>query len=357
MKVIDKGMPVMVTGGSGYIASWIIKMLLEEGTNVNATVRGPFDVQKVEHLTALAKASVGELKLFKADLLDPGSFDEPLRGCELVIHTASPFFITRAKNPEEELIRPAREGTRNVLEAAKRTPTVKRVVLTSSFVAICGDNADMKQAQGGIFTEKDWNVTSRADHQPYCYAKTIAEKEAWAIAKVQDQWDLVTINPGWVLGPSISKRRDSMSISTMIKFGDGTYKMGVPEIWNPIVDVRDVASAHIKAGFTPSASGRHIIASGEARLVDLANILRKHFAERYPLPRRQAPKFVFWLMAPMFDFNREYVSRNVGYPVKIDNSYSKADLGMAYIPIEQTVKEHFQQILDDGLLKRTTGRR
>jgi nucleoside-diphosphate-sugar epimerase len=121
--------------------------------------------------------------------------------------------------------------------------------------------------------------------------------------------------------------------------------------------VRDVASAHIKAGFTPSASGRHIIASGEARLVDLANILRKHFAERYPLPRRQAPKFVFWLMAPMFDFNREYVSRNVGYPVKIDNSYSKADLGMAYIPIEQTVKEHFQQILDDGLLKRTTGRR
>jgi uncharacterized protein YbjT (DUF2867 family) len=107
MKVIDKGMPVMVTGGSGYIASWIIKMLLEEGTNVNATVRDPFDVQKVEHLTALAKASVGELKLFKADLLDPGSFDEPMRGCELVIHTASPFFITRAKNPEEELIRPA----------------------------------------------------------------------------------------------------------------------------------------------------------------------------------------------------------------------------------------------------------
>jgi nucleoside-diphosphate-sugar epimerase len=248
----------------------------------------------------------------------------------------------------------------NLIEQLKNGLSALRMPvdnLVCSFVAICGDNADMKLAQGGIFTEKDWNVTSRADHQPYCYAKTIAEKEAWAIAKEQDQWDLVTINPGWVLGPSISKRRDSMSIGTMIKFGDGTYKMGVPEIWNPIVDVRDVASAHIKAGFTPSASGRHIIASREASLLDLANILRKHVAEGYPLPRRQVPKVVFWLMAPMFDFNREYASRNVGYPVKFDNSYSKADLGMTYIPIEQTLKEHFQQILDDGLLKRTAGRR
>jgi nucleoside-diphosphate-sugar epimerase len=357
MKVMDKSMPVMVTGGTGYLASWIIKMLLEEGINVNATVRDPLDVQKVEHLTALTKASAGKLKLFKADLLDFGSFDEPMQGCELVIHTASPFFITRSKNPEEELIRPAKEGTRNVLETAKRTPTVKRVVLTSSNAAIYGDNADIKLAPGRIFTEKEWNITSRADHQPYSYSKMIAEKEAWGIVKEQDQWDLVTINPGWILGPSISKRKDSMSISTMIQFGDGTYKMGVPELWMGIVDVRDVASAHIKAGFTPGASGRHIIVSGEVRLLDLANILRKHFGEGYPFPRRQAPKFVFWLIAPMYGFNRKYVSRNVGYPIKFDNSYSKADLAMAYIPIEQTVKEHFQQILDDGLLDKTASGR
>jgi nucleoside-diphosphate-sugar epimerase len=357
MKIIGKSRPVMVTGGTGYMASWIIKMMLEEGINVNTTVRDLSNVEKIEHLTSLARGSTGKLKLFKADLLDFGSFDEPMQGCELVMHTASPFFITKIKNPEEELLRPAKEGTRNVLEAVKRTPTVKRVVLTSSVVAIYGDNVDKKLTPGGVFTEKEWNVTSSTKHQPYAYSKTIAEKEAWAIAKEQDQWDLLTINPGWILGPSVSKRKDSMSISTMIQFGDGTYKTGVPELWNGIVDVRDVASAHIKAGFTPKASGRHIIVSGEANLFDLANMLRKHFGDVYPFPRRQAPKFMFWLIAPMYGYTREYVSSNVGHQIKFDNSYGKADLGMSYIPIEQTVKEHFQQILDDGLLGKTVSRR
>lgn len=150
MKVIDKKMPVMVTGGTGYMASWIIKMLLEEGISVNATVRDPLDIQKVGHLTALTKGSPGKLKLFKADLLDSGSFDEPMQGCELVIHTASPFFITRIRNPEEELLRPAKEGTRNILETAKRTPSIKRVVLTSSVVAIFGDNADIQKIPDGF---------------------------------------------------------------------------------------------------------------------------------------------------------------------------------------------------------------
>lgn len=353
MREIDKSKPVLVTGGTGYVASWIIKMLLEDGIVVNTTVRDPSNIQKVEHLMAIAEASAGQLKLFKSDLLDAESFDEPMKDCELLIHTASPFFITGFKNPEEELIRPAKEGTKNVLESAKRNPTLKRVVLTSSVAAIHGDNVDIALAPGGIFTEKEWNVTSSAEHQPYAYSKTIAEKEAWAIAKEQNQWDLLTINPGWILGPSVSKRKDSLSINTMIQFGDGTFKTGVPELYNGIVDVRDVASAHIKAGYTPEASGRHIVVSGEATLIDIANILRKQFRDDYPFPRRQAPKFLFWLIAPMMGYTRKYASRNVGIQIKFDNSYSKADLSMSYIPIEQTVKEHFQQILDDGLLVKT----
>lgn len=350
MREIDKTKPVLVTGGTGYLASWIIKMLLKEGINVNATVRDPSNIKKIGHLTAMSGASAGQLKLFRSDLLDPGSFDEPMQDCELVIHTASPFFITGIKNPEEELVRPAKEGTRNVLESAKRNPTVKRVVLTSSVVAIYGDNADIALTQGGIFTEKEWNVTSSAQHQPYAYSKTIAEKEAWAIAKEQEKWDLLTINPGWILGPSVSKRTDSMSIGTMIEYGDGTYKNGVPKLWTGIVDVRDVATAHIKAGFTPKASGRHIIVSEEATLLDIADILRKHFGNNYPFPRREAPKFLFWLIAPIYGRTRKYVSRNVGTRIKFDNSYSKTDLNISYIPIEQTIKEHFQQILDDGLM-------
>lgn len=352
LREIDKSKPVLVTGGSGYLASWIIKMLLEEGIDVNATVREPSNIQKVEHLRTLVKESTGQLKLFKSDLLDNGSFDEPMQDCELVIHTASPFFITGIKNPEEELIRPAKEGTRNVFESAKRNPTVKRIVLTSSVAAIYGDNVDIKVATEGIFTEKEWNKTSSPEHQPYSYSKTIAEKEAWAIAKGQDQWDLLTINPGWILGPSVSNRTDSMSVSTMIEFGDGTYKSGVPELWTSIVDVRDVAKAHVKAGFISEASGRHIIVSEEATLLHIANILRKHFGDDYPFPRREAPKILFWLIAPMYGRTRKYVSRNVGFQIKFDNSYSKTDLNMSYIPIDQTIKEHFQQILDDDLMSK-----
>ena len=350
MREIDKSKPVLVTGGTGYVASWIIKKLLEQGSVVHATVRDPSNTQKVGHLTALAEASDGQLKLFKSDLLDSGSFDEAMRDCELVIHTASPFFVTGITDPQEQLIRPAREGTRNVLESANRAATVKRVVLTSSVVAVYGDNADIALAPGGVFTETEWNVTSSSTHQPYARSKTVAEEEAWAIANEQNQWDLLTINPGWILGPSVSKRKDSLSINTMIQLGDGTFKTGVPELHNGMVDVRDVASAHIKAGYTPQASGRHIVVSGEARLLDIAIILRKHFGDRYPFPRRQVPKFVFWLIAPMMGYTRKYVSRNVGIPIKFDNSYSKTDLDMSYISIEQTVKEHFQQILDDGLL-------
>ena len=144
MREIEKTKPVLVTGGSGYLASWIIKMLLEEGINVNATVRDPSSITKVEHLRGLTETSTGQLKLFKSDLMDNGSFDEPMQDCELVIHTASPFFVTGIKNPEDELIRPAKDGTRNVLESAKRNSTVKRIVLTSSVAAIHGDNADIE---------------------------------------------------------------------------------------------------------------------------------------------------------------------------------------------------------------------
>jgi len=351
MGEIDRSKPVLITGGTGYVASWIIRMLLEEGLDVHATVRDPSNTGKFAHLTAMAQELPGKLTLFKADLLDAGSFDEAMKDCVVVFHTASPFFITGIKNPEEELIRPAREGTRNVLGTARRNPAVQRVVFTSSVVATYGDNADIASTPGGVLTENDWNTTSSPEHQPYPYSKTIAEKEAWAIAGEQTQWDLVVVNPGWILGPSLSKRSDSMSIGSMIQFGDGTYKMGVPEYWNGIADVRDVARAHVLAGFTPDASGRHIIVGDEASIMDIARILRNHFGDKYPFPRKQVPKFMFWLIAPMKGFTREYVTKNAGIPIKFDNSYSKKDLGMSYTPLEKTVVDHFQQILDDGLLK------
>ena len=352
MRQIDKSKPVLVTGGTGYVASWIIKKLLEEGVTVNATVRDPSNAKLLGYLTSLEKSLPGKLELFKADLLDAGSFDQAMQDCELVIHTASPFFLTGVKNPQEELIKPAREGVTNVLGSANKISSVKRVVLTSSIAAIFGDNADIKLTSAGIFTEKDWNTTSNLEHQPYAYSKTLAEKEAWDIANHQDKWDLVVINPGWILGPSLTKRHDSMSISFMIQLGDGTFKAGVPEFVTAITDIRDVADAHIKAGFTPTASGRHIVCSEVKSLLDIANVLRKYYGDKFPFPRKQVPKFMFWLVAPMFGYTRKYVTQNVGFRIKLDNSYGKKDLGISNIAFEQTVKEHFKQILEDGLLKK-----
>lgn len=348
MQIIDKTKKVLVTGGSGYLASWIIKILLDEGMSVNTTVRDLKDKEKTAHLKLLDKNN--QLTFFKADLLEDGSFKESMKGCDVVIHTASPFFISGFKNPEQELINPAKYGTRNVLNTAKETPDVKRVVLTSSVAAIYGDNSDIKKTPDGIFTENEWNDTSSINHLPYSYSKTVAEKEAWKIAGTQEEWDLVVINPGLIFGPSLTKRKDSYSIKTMIEFGKGVYRTGVPKIFLGIADVRDVAQAHINAIFIPAAKGRHIIVSKTIMFMDIADIIRKKFKKKYPLPKIFVPKFMFWLIAPFLGFTRKYVTRNTGQPIGFDNSYSIDNLNLTYRPVEETIADHFQQIIDDGLL-------
>ncbi|MCD4695625.1 MAG: aldehyde reductase [Bacteroidales bacterium] len=349
---INKTKPVLVTGGSGYIASWIIKMLLEDGLTVHTTVRNKNDKNKYVHLVEMAQETSGTLEIFEAGLLKQGSFDLAMKDCELVMHTASPFFISGFKDAKKELIEPAKLGTRNVMESANRTNSVKRIVLTSSIAAIYGDNAEIKTIPNKIFTEDIWNTTSNIKHQPYSFSKTLAEKEGWEMNKKQDRWDLVTINPGFVLGPSLTKRTDSTSISTIIQMADGTFKSGAPELWFGIVDVRDVAKAHLKAGFTPEAKGRHIICNESASFYTMSQVLRKKFGPGFPFPKGKVPKALIWLIAPTAGLTRKFVAKNVGIPLKFDNSKSRKELDMDYIPLEQTLTDQFNQLVDDGLVKK-----
>jgi nucleoside-diphosphate-sugar epimerase len=122
------------------------------------------------------------------------------------------------------------------------------------------------------------------------------------------------------------------------------------ELWFGVVDVRDVAKAHLQAGFKPSASERHILCSDSASLLEIANILREKYGNKYPFPKSNAPKPLAWLIAPMFGMTRKYVSNNVGYPVKFDNSYTKKDLEMDFRPVNETVLGHFQQLIEDDLI-------
>ena len=148
---------VLVTGASGYIAGWIIKYLLEEGYTVHATVRDPNKQSSVAHLLKMVENSPGALKLFKADLLDKGSFAAAMDGCQIVMHTASPFVLEGFTDAHEALVRPALEGTRNVLESVNACASVKRVVLTSSVAAVFGDNDEIGRTAGQVFTEEHWN--------------------------------------------------------------------------------------------------------------------------------------------------------------------------------------------------------
>lgn len=349
---IDRSKPVCVTGASGYIASWIVRYLLQDGFTVHATVRDSSKASSVAHLKAAAKGTNGVLKLFDADLVQEGSFDEAIRGCELVIHTASPFVIRGFKDAHEALVRPAVEGTANVLNACNRIESVKRVVLTSSVASIYGDAFEITKAPRRVFDERLWNDTSSETHQPYSYSKVMAERKAWEMNRHQTRWDLVTINPSLVLGPALTTLSQSTSIDVMRDLGSGRQRTGVPHLEFGLVDVREVARAHVLAGFNPQAQGRFILSAAVVSLLQMAEMLRTRYPQ-YPLPRKELPKFIVKLVAPIAaGISREFIQKNVGYALAFDHSRSVSVLGVRYRPLVETLTEHFAQMIEDGQLKR-----
>lgn len=349
MRNIDKTKPVMVTGATGYVAGWIIKKLLDEGITVHATVRDPENKLALQFLNAIAEKSKASIRYFKADLLSEGAFDEAMLGCELVFHTASPF-TSNIKDPQKDLVDPALIGTKNVLHSANRTESVKRVVLTSSCAAIIGDAKDCLGYPNDIATENQWNVTSTVQHQPYSYSKTVAEQAAWEIRKAQTRWDMVVINPSLVIGPGINPDATSESFSLVRQLGNGSMKTGVPDFSIGVVDVRDVAEAHFAAGFIPGAEGRHIISAENTDFMTLSTFLQKRYGSAYPFPKKILPKFLIWLIAPAAGFKRKMIWLNVGYPWRVDNSKSKKELGIKYRPVEVSIVEMFQQMIDKGFV-------
>lgn len=348
---MDKTKPIFVTGGTGYIGSWVVKNLLEDGYTVNLTVRDKTRKEKYEHLQKIADASEGVLTLFEADLLVDGSYKAAMQDCEVVFHMASPFLIHGIKDPQKQLVDPALKGTSNILNTVNETETVKRVVLTSSVVSIYGDAVDAEKVPGGIFTESVWNTTSTIKSKPYPYSKVMAEIEAWKINEEQSRWDMLVINPGFVMGPSLTSNSDSASIGFMLDMVNGKNKMGVPVLEFGMVDVRDIAKAHINGAKLEKANGRNILVNTSITMLEFADILREKYGKTYPLPKSLLPKFMLYLVGWTQGISWDFVSKNVGYPLKFDNSKSKKELGMDYIPIEKTLVDHLEQLKEFGLVK------
>jgi nucleoside-diphosphate-sugar epimerase len=278
--------------------------------------------------------------------LQPGSYAQAMAGCEVVFHTASPF-TTTVEDPQRDLIDPALLGTRNVLEEASRTPSVKRVVLTSSCAAIYTDAADCAAAPGGVLAKAGWNTTGSLEHQFYSYSKTLAEQEAWRLAKARSQWRLIVVNPSLVIGPGTIPHATSESFNIVRQMGDGTMKTGAPRAGFGVVDVREVAHAHLAAAFIPDAEGRHIVSGHNTDLL-------AKFGDRFPLPRRALPKWLVWLVwlvAPMSGLTRKFVARNVDHAWRADNSKSRQALGMRYRPLRESMEDMFGQMVEAGYFK------
>ncbi|KAL8159444.1 hypothetical protein V2J09_000981 [Rumex salicifolius] len=296
------GKVVCVTGAAGYIASWLIKDLLARGYTVKASVRNLNDPKKTQHLLQLEGAKE-RLHLFEADLLKEGSFDSAINGCDGVFHVASPCFPA-------ELLDPAIKGTLNVLRSSAKSPSVNRVVLTSSIVAVIFTETPLSPS---ITVDETWF----SDPQLwYSLSKTLAEEEAWKFVK-ENKIDMVSLAPGMVIGPFLQPNLNysTDSILQLIK-GAETYE-NFTHGW---VHIKDVVEAHIRAFEIESGNGRYCLVETVAHYSELVKMLK----ELYPtiqLPTKCANDKPFM---PTFKVSKERV---------------KNSLGIDYIPLETGLKE------------------
>lgn len=336
----------LVTGANGFIASHVVQQLLERGDQVHATVRSTKNEKKIGHLRGFQERWPGKLTLFEADLLTAGSFEAPMKGCSVVYHIASPFFIeNKFCDGQKEFVDPALKGTQHVLDAVQKCETVNLVVLTSSVVAIFGDNADVLEMKNKTLSSEYFNTTSSVNHNAYSYSKVLAEKEAWKLYEAQpapQRWKLVTINPGLVLGPSLSPTSESGSLSMLDQLLHGQMFFGVPDLWFSIVDVREVATAHIRAAQSPTPRGRYILADSKTYgFVELARILRS-ITQSSKIPRNKLPNALVRMAGPLLRLSQKWLRLNLGIPFDIDNRPSLDDLNIVYRPLEDTLMDHYR---------------
>lgn len=337
------GETVLVTGGSGFVGSHLVQRLLERGYRVHTTVRDLRNEAKVAPLRALQDRFPGALELFEADLLVDGSFDAATDGCRVVFHVASPFLMPeKIKNGRKDVVEPALSGTRNVLAAMERTPTVEKLVFTSTVGAIFGDYIDVRSMTDEVLSESYFNTTSTVENNPYHYAKTVAERAAWDAEQAQDRWRMVAVNPGLVLGPSLTPASDSGSLFLLDELFKGYFFYGAPDFSFTVADVREVADAHIAAAENPDAHGRYIVAAARmASFLDMSRALRRHFPRNLRLPRHGLPHWPVRILGPAFGLTQDYIRKHLGIRFTVDNRRSVEELGIDYRPLDETLVDHY----------------
>ena len=333
---------VLVTGASGYIAGFIIKQLVADGWPVRGTIR---DLAKADAVHANLGLTPQQLPLIAADLSLDGGWAEAVKNAAYVLHIASPIPPSVPKH-DDELVVPARDGALRVLAAA-RDAGVRRVVMTSSTAAICYGMDGPRRT----FTEKDWTDPTHRDSYAYVRSKVIAEKAARDFMVVEGgTMEFVTINPGLVLGPVLG-RDFSPSLEVIAKLMNGALP-GLPNFGFPVVDVRDVAAAHIAAMIGDDMNGERFLCAGEFLwMKDIGRILKEHFGERARrVPTRSLPDFVLRLVA-LFDKEVNMVLPELGKQRICNAAHAKAKLGWVPRPAADSIVDTAQSLIDHDMIK------
>ncbi|KAL9650512.1 hypothetical protein ABK040_004731 [Willaertia magna] len=316
---------IAVTGASGYIAGHIIKQLLEKGHSVRGIVRDVSNKTKYDYLYQYLNTEDDKKRL---EFVQGDKYEEYIKafqGVDAVIHTASPYFYT-ANDPQKEIIEPAIELTRSVILAAIENG-VKRVVVTSSGGAIF----NFPIPSGKVFTDKDWNTTSSLTNNPYFYSKRLAEEEAWKLYKENsDKIEVVVVNPVYVLGPTLNPFINT-SLANVKRFLLGENEV-VPPGGIAVVDVRDVATAHVLAVEKKEAAGKRLICSGKVVLwSDIPRTLQKYY--------------------PQYPVSKKYTNLEISEPNYKMDTQPLQDLGLTqYYEFEETIKETVESLLSHNLI-------
>ncbi|HEY0454403.1 NAD-dependent epimerase/dehydratase family protein [Actinophytocola sp.] len=314
---------VLVTGASGFVAGHVIAELRSHGYAVRGTARRPVD---------------GLDDVVTADLSHDDGWAAAVDGCDYVLHVASPF-PPNAPKSEDELIRPAVDGTRRVLKAATDAG-VKRVVMTSSVVAVSSGHPN-----GPVRTEADWSKVDSST--PYSRSKTLAELAAWDFVSQSDV-ELVTLAPGMVFGPL----RDT-SVGTSVKMVLRLLTRNVPAsvmMGFAPVDVRDVATAQRLALETPAAAGNRYILAGEHMWMrDIAAILAEEFnPQGYRVPTGALPTWFARVMA-RFDPTVRQALDHVGRIERVSSAKARIELGWTMRPARDSILDTAYSLVELGL--------
>lgn len=329
---------VVVTGGTGFLASWIVRRLLEGGHDVRATVRSEAKGEVLRRMLQAEGVDTTDLSTPVADLGSPLGWDEVMAGADHVMHTASPL---GGDNPDDpELVTLARDGVEHVLRAAAQAG-VRKVVMTSSRGAAFPRRKDPRTQVDESF----WTDPDNPEITQYVKSKLVAERTAWEILDDRSGVALTTILPGAIFGPAMGGGSSSTkALFTAILEGSPS-----PKVLYTIVDVRDLAELHLLAMENPAADGQRFLAeAGDMSMPDMARLLREHLGERGDrISDRTVPTLLVRLMA-----RRNPTMRVLGTMIgtHFRHTHDKATrlLGWHPRPVEETVVDSAEYVLAEG---------